>query len=152
MTHTFTGRHAAIILVAFFTVVIGVNATMARFAVSTFSGTVVDNSYVASQEYNGWLAKARRQRALGWHVTLSLDAGRRVTIAAGDRSGRALDGLRARAVARHPLGAIAPVTLGFTGDGRGQLVATQPLPAGRWIVDATLTSQASSYRLEEDLQ
>ena len=55
-------------MVAFFGVVIAVNLLMAHYAVSTFSGTVVDNSYVASQEFNGWLGAARAQRALGWTV------------------------------------------------------------------------------------
>src|SRR3546814_19411645 len=57
----FTGRHAAMILIAFFGVVISVNIVMASFALSTFGGTVVDNSYVASQHSNEWLATADAQ-------------------------------------------------------------------------------------------
>src|SRR3546814_4880371 len=63
----FTGRHAAMILIAFFGVVISVNIVMASFALSTFGGTVVDNSYVASQHYNEWLARADAQDRLGWN-------------------------------------------------------------------------------------
>ncbi|MEH6702567.1 FixH family protein, partial [Parasphingorhabdus sp.] len=48
----FTGYHAAAMIVSFFAVVVVVNLVMAQFALSTFSGTVVDNSYVASQKYN----------------------------------------------------------------------------------------------------
>src|SRR3546814_332952 len=77
----FTGRHAAMILVAFFGVVIAVNIVMASFALSTFGGTVVDNSYVASQHYNQWLARADAQDRLGWDTTVGLDADRRVRIA-----------------------------------------------------------------------
>ena len=40
----FTGWHMTTILVAFFAVVITVNIVMARFALSTFGGTVVENS------------------------------------------------------------------------------------------------------------
>ena len=54
----FTGWHMTGILVAFFGVVVSVNVFMARAAISTFGGTVVDNSYVASQKFNGWLDKA----------------------------------------------------------------------------------------------
>jgi nitrogen fixation protein FixH len=79
-TKPFSGRHAAAILIAFFGVVIAVNVTMAMFATRTFGGTVVDNSYVASQKYNGWLAEARRQKQLGWTASASLDAGRRVMV------------------------------------------------------------------------
>jgi nitrogen fixation protein FixH len=52
----FTGRHMAITIVGFFLVVIVVNLAMARMATSTFGGVVVENSYVASQHYNRWLA------------------------------------------------------------------------------------------------
>jgi hypothetical protein len=55
----FTGRHMAMIMIAFFGVVIAVNVLMARFAVSTFGGVVVENSYVASQHFNRWLDEAR---------------------------------------------------------------------------------------------
>ena len=51
----FTGRHMAMILVTFFGIVIAVNITMARYASSTFGGLVVDNIYVASLNFNGWL-------------------------------------------------------------------------------------------------
>ena len=61
----FTGWHMTGILVAFFGVVVSVNVFMAQAAISTFDGTVVDNSYVASQKFNGWLDKAEAQKALG---------------------------------------------------------------------------------------
>ena len=57
-TGPFTGRHITMILVAFFGVVIAVNLVMAHYASSTFGGVVVENSYVASQEYNQWLHEA----------------------------------------------------------------------------------------------
>ena len=49
-------------------VFVAVNLFMAYNAVGGFHGTVVDTSYVASQKYNGWLAKAETSRALGWQV------------------------------------------------------------------------------------
>lgn len=152
MTRSFTGRHAAAIIIAFFAVVIGVNLLMARLAIGTFGGTVVDNSYVASQAFNGWLASARRQRALGWTVTVSLDQARHPMIVARDRQGLALVEAHARGIARHPLGRLAPVALDFQGGGPGILVAAQPLPPGRWIVEATLTSRGARYALQEAVQ
>ena len=41
-------------------------------AIGTFGGTVVDNSYVASQNYNRWLADADEQEALGWKTKAAL--------------------------------------------------------------------------------
>ena len=78
----FTGWHMTGILVAFFGVVVSVNVFMARAAISTFGGTVVDNSYVASQKFNGWLDKAEAQKALGWTVSARLNANRLVLVTA----------------------------------------------------------------------
>lgn len=123
----FTGRHMTAILVAFFGVVIAVNVTMARLASGTFGGTVVENSYVASQKFNGWLADARRQDQLGWATPLALDAGRRVTVGVPG-AGFAVTG-----TAHHPLGRAPDIALRFVTE-NGRLVATTALPAGRWQV------------------
>src|SRR5687768_10998939 len=72
----FTGRHMAAIICTFFGVVIAVNMLMAVLATRTFGGTVVDNSYVASQKFNGWLAQARAQQSLGWQESVRLDSDR----------------------------------------------------------------------------
>ncbi|EQB08879.1 hypothetical protein L286_01110, partial [Sphingobium sp. HDIP04] len=75
------------ILAAFFAVVIAVNMLMATVAVRSFGGTVVENSYVASQKFNGWLAQARAQQRLGWRDAVTLDAERRVGLALKDANG-----------------------------------------------------------------
>ncbi len=62
----FTGRRLAAILVSFFAVVIAVNLAMAMVARGSWSGLVVANSYVASQEFNEKVAAAREQRERGW--------------------------------------------------------------------------------------
>ena len=62
---TFTGRHMLLVMVAFFGVTITVNLVLAFFATSSWTGLIVKNSYVASQEYNEKLAEARAQDALG---------------------------------------------------------------------------------------
>ena len=51
----FTGRHMAIIMVAFFGVIIAVNLTMATLASRSWTGLVVKNSYVESQKFNSVL-------------------------------------------------------------------------------------------------
>lgn len=60
-----TGRTVLFITVGAFAVVIGVNITMAVMAVGTFPGLEVQNSYVASQEFD---AKREAQERLGWKV------------------------------------------------------------------------------------
>ena len=96
----FTGWHMTAILVAFFGIVIAVNFTMARLAVTSFGGTVVDNSYVASQHYNDWLAAADRQERLGWTVKASLSADRHVAVQV-ELAGQSLSSATVIGDARH---------------------------------------------------
>jgi len=142
---SFTGRHFAAIIVGFFGVVVAVNITMARLASGTFGGTVVDNAYVASQKYNGWLEQARAQDRLGWATPLSLDAARHVLIAVPG------PGFAATGTAHHPLGRAADVALGFRTDGQGHLRATTPLPPGRWQIRLEVRSDGKVKRLSETL-
>ncbi|TCP44400.1 FixH family protein [Rhodovulum marinum] len=65
-----TGRKVLIITVSAFAVVIGVNLLMAFQALHTFPGLEVDNSYVASQEFD---AMRDAQEALGWTVAADYD-------------------------------------------------------------------------------
>lgn len=147
----FTGWHMTIILVCFFGVVVAVNFTMARFAISSFGGTVVDNSYVASQNYNRWLADADKQDALGWKSSLSLTAGRFVKVTAL-KHGVPLAGLHATAIAEHPLGHAPSIPLEFVDIGEGQLQSASAIPAGRWNIMLSLRQGADIYKLVEHVQ
>lgn len=140
MTTRFTGWHMAAILIAFFAVVVTVNLTMATLATRTFGGKVVENSYVASQQYNRWLTAARRQEKLGWALDPRLDGQRHVVLAAPR-------GARISGFARHPLGREADLALSF-GDGGRSL---QPLPSGRWAVHLLVRRGADEARLIETL-
>ena len=71
----FTGRHMFLTMLAFFGVIIAVNVTMAWFANASWTGLVVENSYVASQQFNAKMAATRTQDALGWQGHFSVDAG-----------------------------------------------------------------------------
>jgi nitrogen fixation protein FixH len=116
------------ILVAFFAVVIVVNVLMATVAVRSFGGTVVENSYVASQKFNGWLAQARAQKKLGWRDAVALDAGRHVRLTLSRK------GAGVSAVAQHPLGRAADIPLAFREAAPGRYVSDRALPAGRWQI------------------
>lgn len=146
----FTGWHMTGILVAFFGVVVTVNLVMARAAIRTFGGTVVENSYVASQKYNGWLDKAEAQKAMGWTVDARLDGKRHVAVAlaAGER---ALHGASVEAVVRHPLGRVPETTLRFSKADDMRWTSTRPLPEGRWIVHLTVRRGGDEYRKIEEL-
>jgi nitrogen fixation protein FixH len=150
MTRTFTGWHMTSILVSFFAIVIAVNLTMARFATGTFGGVVVENSYVASQNYNRWLDAADRQAKLGWTHKLTLDHQRRLIVSTS-KNGAVLPALTARGQAIHPLGRSKPLQLSFERDSNGNLRAREPLPSGRWHVRITLRSGAVEFKIDEAL-
>lgn len=146
-TGPFTGRHAAALLVAFFAVVIAVNLIMARDAISTFGGVVVENSYVASQEYNGWLREAAKERAMGWSAKASRRSdGRLVVTLAGAPKDAVLSG-----EAWHPLGRLPDRTLSFSRQADGQFVSDQVLPAGRWIARFEARSGSQRWRGQQDV-
>lgn len=149
---TFTGRHMAAILIAFFGVVIIVNLIMARFALSTFGGTVVDNSYVASQHYNEWLQRAETQEGLGWDMALRVDADRHALLSVR-KDGKALEGLTVTATLAHPLGRAEPRAVRFVprADG-GALRSVEALPPGRWRIDLSIRHAADEARYRVDVQ
>ncbi len=145
MKKRITGWHAAAALIAFFGVVIAVNLTMAVYATSTFGGVVVENSYVASQKYNGWLKAAERQRQLGWTIVPTLDAGRHVMVH------HDLGPVDTSGFARHPLGREPDVPLSFTAVDGG-LISKEQLPAGRWKIHLLVRKGADEARIIETLQ
>ena len=144
-TRRITGRHATVALVAFFGVIVAVNLVMASFATSTFGGVVVENSYVASQKYNDWLAAADRQKELGWKISPGVDEKRRVTIDV------AVEGAEVRGYARHPLGREPDVPLTFVAQDGG-FRSAELLPAGRWNVHLLVKRGNDEARLIETLQ
>ena len=140
----FTGRHAAAIIVAFFAVVVGVNFTMARLASSTFGGLVVENSYVASQDFNTWLAEAEKERALGWRAEFAREADGRLTMTLLDAQGRPLDGAQVTVDAVHPLGRAPDHVLAIEEAGPGRYVAA--LGPGRWRLRASVAANGQAWR------
>lgn len=147
----FTGRHMTMILLAFFTVVIAVNMVMATVAVRSFGGTVVENSYVASQKFNRWLAQARAQDRMGWKDEVTLDARRRLRVAIADEAGRPLRGGDVRAVAEHPLGRAPDILLRFNEAQAGLYASEEALPAGRWTVRVDVRRGGSEQHLLKEI-
>lgn len=149
MSKPFTGWHMLAILVAGFGIVIAVNVTMAIYASSTFGGTVVDNSYVASQRYNGWLEEARQQDALGWIETVARE-GEHVSIGIESPIGP-LQNATVTATAAHPLGRLPPVSLEFIETEAGSYRSAEPLREGRWSLHIEISRGGERKRLIEDL-
>lgn len=71
----FTGKHMLFVMLGFYGVIVAVNLTMAVFANTSWTGFVVENSYIASQEFDKRSAEGRAQAALGWTGELDIRPG-----------------------------------------------------------------------------
>lgn len=148
MTRPLTGRRVAAIIAAGFAIVIGVNFYAATLAKRSFGGIVVENSYVASQDFNRWLAEAEDERALGWQAVPRRLADGRVELALGGVPGAA----RIGAVARHPLGRQPDTALHFDPAGPDRQVSRETLPAGRWTLRIAIRAGDRLARSESALR
>lgn len=130
----FTGRHMLLIMVAFFGVIITVNVTMAYFARSSWTGLVVQNSYVASQEFNAKMAETRAQEALGWTGTLVVGEGR-VRYALTDQKGNPVRLKGVGVTFMHPVDDREDEHIELVRGGDGIFEAPHKFPDGVWLVE-----------------
>lgn len=134
----FTGRHMLGTMVAFFGVIITVNLVMARFAVTTWSGLVVPNTYVASQEFNSRAAASRAIAALGYQIDLDSGAdGLSIVLTDADGQPAFADSLIAQL--RRPVGEHQDRQMVFTRYPDGTYRAPGELLEGEWIATVTAT-------------
>lgn len=140
---TFTGWHFLAIMLSFFGIIFAVNFTMAYFAVSSWTGLVVENTYVASQEFNGKAAEARAWAATGITTELHASAtGIRYTVT-HPKTGP-VAGEKVVATFRHPVGDKHDFTVTLTPEGDGVFVTDHPVPQGQWIVDLLTTDKGET--------
>lgn len=123
----FTGRHALMVFVGAFGVIIAVNVALAYNAIRTFPGLEVANSYVASQEFD---ARRDAQEALGWTVKVGY-AGGLVMMAITDRSGRSVRAAQMEATIGRATERQDDVAPAFDFDGTAY-VAPAELRPGKW--------------------
>ena len=144
----FTGKHMALVFIGGFGVVIAVNLVMASFAVGSFHGTVVDNSYVASQNYNGWIDKAETSKALGWQAMPERRADGRVVL----ETLAVPAGAAITAEAERPLGEREATGLTFAPQGQGRWLSNETIGAGRWQMHIAIRAGAQEWAGESDLR
>lgn len=138
----FTGRHMLAIMLAFFGVIIAVNLTMATLARTSWAGLVVQNTYVASQEFNQKAEEGREQAALGWQAELSIRDGV-LRFALADAEGRPVRLAGGSATLHRPVGAAddMTVTLAAAGDALETPLAVED---GAWIVEVLAQTGADA--------
>lgn len=127
----FTGRHMLAIMIAFFTVIISVNVFMAMESVRTWTGLVVQNSYVASQEFNTKLGIAREREAAGWQGGLAYEnAELHFTLI--DKDGAPLPVQSVMIDISRPIGVKEDQTVELTRQPDGSFALSIALVAGVW--------------------
>jgi nitrogen fixation protein FixH len=101
-----TGRTVLALMLAFFGVIVAVNAFMAREAISTFGGVETESSYRAGQTFERDVAMAKAQDAQRWQVDAkvapTVAGGAALDIIARDATGAPLTGLLATALFERP--------------------------------------------------
>jgi nitrogen fixation protein FixH len=131
-----TGRFVLLAMVAFFGVVIGVNAIMARFAVATFGGVETGSSYKAGLEFKAEedLAKAQADRHWSVDATVtSVSQGlARIDIRPRDAAGAPQAGLSLQLHLLHPTDARLDHTVAARETAPGVYSGTTAAAPGQW--------------------
>ncbi len=130
----FTGWHMLAIMIAFFGVIIIVNVIMATSAIRSWSGLVVQNSYVASQEFNEKSQLGKEHAALNWKQNLDYKDGI-VSYSLTDANGAPVKALGATAVFRRPVNEKEDQILNLMPAGNNVLTAEAALKDGNWVVE-----------------
>jgi nitrogen fixation protein FixH len=132
-----TGAKVLLILVAFFGVVIGVNVTMMKLAISTLPGTDVDSPYSAGLAYEKEIAAAHEQAARNWQVNADIkrgaDGGATLQVEARDATGQPVTGLKFKGTLERPIDKRADQSVELTEIGIGVYRGTAAaVAAGQW--------------------
>lgn len=130
----FTGRHMLAAMIAFFGVVIGVNVTMAWYASSSWSGLVVENTYVASQEFNSKAAAMKAMAASGITGTL-LVSGDAIDYAIRNKDGSVADADDVTLSFRRPVGDHEDFQVSLNKKANGLFEGRHEVRKGDWIVE-----------------
>lgn len=142
----FTGRHMLTITLAFFGIIIAVNMTMATLARSSWTGLVVQNSYVASQQFNRKAQEGRAQAALHWQGTLTVANGM-IRYALVDAVGKPVLPASVKVTFRHPAYDAEDRTIELAPEPGGAFSTRQAVRDGAWIVEVDAeVGRAVPYR------
>jgi nitrogen fixation protein FixH len=145
-----TGRFVLIVILSFFSVVIGVNAVMMRLAVATLPGTEVDSAYGASLAYQKEIQAALEQDARRWkvevHVERRSNGDATLSIHAKDADATPLAGLEISSHFERPTDRRADRSADIVERGNGIYNgSTQGLAPGQW--DLVIEADRGGKRL-----
>lgn len=146
---TFTGKHMAFLVGGFFGVIIAVNIGMAVVSSTSWTGLVVENSYVASQEFDTKRDAHLKQAAAGWNSDMAFDEqGIRLNVV--DGTGKPVDLGTVTVLVNRPVGGHDDQTLTLERGPDGAYTTPIKLADGVW--DAWVTAESTPlgfYELHE---
>jgi len=144
----FTGRHMWLVMIGFFGVVIAVNLTMAIVSSTSWTGLVVQNSYVASQQFEEKRIAHEAQQAAGWQSSFTHAGGEvALRITDGDGEPVAIDEISVQL--NRPVGGHDDQNLHLVRSADGGYHAQVTLPAGVWDALVTATTELGPFELHE---
>lgn len=129
----FTGWHMLGIMAMFFGTIISVNLTLAYFAGSSWSGLIVKNTYVASQEFDDEVARVEAMKARGWSSALEVDSGS-VRYRLTNALGTPIEADGVSIVISRPVEEHSDRTLELNRMGDGSYYAAHEIDPGQWLI------------------
>ncbi|MBR0934217.1 FixH family protein [Bradyrhizobium jicamae] len=145
-----TGRFVLITTIAFFAVVIGVNAVMMRLAITTLPGTEVDSAYSASLAYQREIVAARQQNErdlqVAAHIERQPNGVASLAIEARNHAGEPLARMNFAARLERPIDRRADRAIDVAEAGRGTYRGSaENVAAGQW--DLVIEGDAEGRRM-----
>ena len=144
----FTGRHMLFLAVGFFGVIISVNVLMAVVSSTSWTGLVVQNSYVASQEFEEKRIAHEKQTAAGWQASFTYAPGIAQLIVR-DGAGNPVDLGPVTVLINRPVGGHDDEKLTLNRLADGSYAGAVALAEGVWDVVATATTDTGPFELHE---
>lgn len=144
------GWHVAAGVVAFFAVVIGVDAAFLTLAYRTHPGQVAARPYEAGLIYNAELERQRAQETLGWRAAVAARPDG-VEVLLRDRDGEPLIGLQVTATLLRPATEQGRSVITLTETSPGRYVGARAGLSGAWDARVEAAGSGASFVAERRL-
>lgn len=142
------GWHVLAGVIAFFTVVISVDAAFTVLALRTFPGQVSVTPYEDGLLYNRRIAQLEAQERMGWRASAGAEPGQ-VALEFRDRQGQPLSDLAVTGRLQRPATEAGRIDLRFAETTPGRYVATTGRISGAWDLTAEARGSTGGAFLAE---
>lgn len=147
-----TGRHVLLMLLAFFGVMLAVNAYFTVAAVKTFRGEDVKRSYRQGLDYNQTLQERAQQSELGWAIAANTNvlADDRVEIllSFNNENNRGIGNLEITGLLSHRVDSRFDKDITFQAIGGGRYKAVVDGLEGPYVLKAVANKDNEAFRFE----